>query len=171
MARRKTATATRSSGVVVVTPPAAPLARRRSSGGSRRRRRAPSRRRRSGGVLGGHSGSERPMLYAVGSALALGFLQRSGVTIPRLFNLTPQATAGIGAYVWARMTKSPTAAHAATGLLSVAAYMFGTGMNPAGTIVGQYPPGMAPWPEPYPGTAAIMGDDDDDVEGDDDDDD
>jgi len=125
-------------------------------------------------VLGGSSGSEKPMLYAVGGALALGFIQRSGVAIPSVMGLSPQATAGLAAYMWARMTKSPTAAHVSTGLLSVAAYMFGTGTLPAGTIVGQYPPGMAPWPEPYPGTAAVMSGadyDDDDVDGDDDDDD
>lgn len=68
---------------------------------------------------------EKHTVAAVVSALALGYAENAGVDIPSIPGLGTAGTAGLAAFILAKMTKSKTARHVATGLLSVAAYELG----------------------------------------------
>jgi hypothetical protein len=76
--------------------------------------------RRVGRRVVGAVGSEKHTLTAVAAAIGFGMLEKSGTKIPSIGPLGPAATVGIAAWVYGRMSKSPTAAHVATGLLCVA---------------------------------------------------
>jgi len=65
---------------------------------------------------------EKHTIAAVLSAAALGYAEQTGVDIPSIAGLGQAGTAGLAAFILAKMTKSRTARHVATGLLSVAAY-------------------------------------------------
>lgn len=76
--------------------------------------------------------SEKHTLTAVGAALLYGLAVKSGINIPSIGPLGPAATVGLGAWLYGRTSKNNTAQHLATGLLSVAAYSWGS----TGTIAG-----------------------------------
>lgn len=107
-------------------------------------------------------------MYAVGAAAVLGYAIKSGWKIPTLFNLTPAASAAIGAWAMGYFGKNQTAEHIATGLLSAAVYDKAKGTTPSEYIVGENLIGH------HAGTAVafdeMTGDDfeGDDFEGDDD---
>lgn len=139
------------SSVVVVAPPATPAAPRRRSGG--RRRKASGKRRRGGrrggfgvGALAGHKRAlatwqaSQPQLLTIAAAGAIGFLQRQGIKIPKIIDsLSGPANVGLLAWGAARFLKSPILDHAATGMLSIAAFGIGSGV----TVGGDYPMGNA----------------------------
>ncbi len=126
MPRRKTATvrmlpAPRSSGPIIVTTPSAP-ARRRSSG-RRSARRSPVRRRVSRGVRAAGSAlinSER--LGALGGALVMGLIDKQGTALPTVPFLGRAGTVGVALWFASKHFRSPSMNHAATGMLSIAAY-------------------------------------------------
>ena len=70
---------------------------------------------------------EKHTLTAVAAAAALGLAKRQGVDLPKVDTLGTSGTYGAVAYVAARMTKSKTLAHVATGLLSVASFQLASG--------------------------------------------
>ncbi len=129
--------------VVVVEPstPAAPKRRGRRKAASSPRRRGRSRRSsalrgRAKSFLSGGSKAavsawtaSQPQLLTVGAAGAIGLLQKQGIKVPKLIaSLSTPANIGIAAWVAARFLKSPILDHAATGMLSVAAFGLGSGM-------------------------------------------
>lgn len=124
MAKRKK-TATRTASVQRVAGPTNITVRAPASSSPVRRARKHYRRAVSG--IGRAAASEKHTLTAVGSALVFGIAQKSGINIPTVFGLSPEATAGIAAWLWGRMSKNNTAQHVATGLLSVAAHQFARG--------------------------------------------
>lgn len=89
--------------------------------------------------------TEKHTLTALGAALVLGFAKRQGYQLPSLPMLTPAATYGLGAWALARYSGNQVASHAATGLLSVAAYELAAGTAKVGedlagddAIVGEF---------------------------------
>lgn len=102
-------------------------------GGFRKRARHYGRR-----VVAGAS-SEKHTLMAVGAAIGLGMLEKSGTKIPSIGPLGPAATAGLAAWVYGRMSGNVTAKHMATGLLSVALNRWAA----TGTIAGDDMSGVA----------------------------
>lgn len=85
-----------------------------------------------GKALARKAWDEKHTLTAVGSAAVLGYLERPGKdgkstasSIPHLESLGLAGTLGGAAWVVSKLAKSTTAAHVATGLLSVQAYKFG----------------------------------------------
>lgn len=146
---------------VVVVEPSAPAAPKRRGGGRRRKAAAPARRRRGGrrggaryararGFLaagGRHAVSSwqasQPQLLTVAAAGAVGLLQKQGIKVPKLINsLSTPANIGLMAWVAARFLKSPILDHAATGMLSVAAFGLGSGVE-VGEDVGYTTMGAA----------------------------
>ncbi len=82
-------------------------------------------------------GSEKHTLMAVGAAIGLGMLEKSGTKIPTIGPLGPAATAGLAAWVYGRMSGNVTAKHMATGLLSVAFNRWAaTGTIAGGDVMG-----------------------------------
>jgi len=69
--------------------------------------------------------SEKHTLIAIVSAFAVGFAEAKGMQLPKVGPLSPAGTAGLAAWGIGKFTKSKTAQHVATGLLSVQAYQFG----------------------------------------------
>jgi len=65
---------------------------------------------------------ERHTLIALGSAAALGLAESRGVDLPKIDALGIAGTYGLGAYLYSKLTGSPTAEKVATGLLCVAIY-------------------------------------------------
>lgn len=85
--------------------------------------------RRVGAAAGRAALAERHTLVALGAAAAAGYLDRDG-TLDRfslIDGVDPKAQLGIAMWGIGRMTKSPTAQHAATGLLAIALYEFARG--------------------------------------------
>lgn len=80
--------------------------------------------------------SEKHTLTALGAAVALGLAERQGWKIPALPMIGPAATYGLGAWVLAKYTGNKMASHAATGLLSVAAYKLASGASAPGAAAG-----------------------------------
>jgi hypothetical protein len=76
--------------------------------------------------------SEKHTLTAIGAALALGLAKKQGFKLPSLPLMGPAATYGLAAWALSKYTKNNVAAHAATGLLSVAAYEMVSGGGMAG---------------------------------------
>lgn len=102
--------------------------------------------RRGAGAAAAVAKDEKHTIAAVGAAAVLGYMERQGSTLPHINALGMAGTYGLVAWGAARMTKSRTAAHVATGLLSVAAYQatrtstfFGGGAAPQ-----QQPPQLQP---------------------------
>lgn len=69
---------------------------------------------------------EKHTIAAILSALALGYAEKEGVEIPSIAGLGKAGTAGTAAFIVAKVSKSRTARHVATGLLCVAAYQLGS---------------------------------------------
>lgn len=134
MARR---TRTSSARPIVVRAPAARpiIVRARSAG-----RRIAHHARRAGGAAVGAAASEKHTLIALASAFAYGTVRKSGVKIPTIGPFGPASTVGLGLWALGRWGGNKTAAHAATGLLSIAAYQFASTGEVVGTGV-VYPDG------------------------------
>lgn len=98
------------------------------TGGSRRR----SIRHYAGGA-GRAVASEKHTLAALVAAFGYGLIRKSGVKIPSIGPFGPASTAGLALWAYGRWGHSSTAAHAATGLLSIAAYQFAS----TGEVVGE----------------------------------
>jgi hypothetical protein len=96
-------------------------------------RRLASRARHYAGVAGRGVASEKHTLFAVGAAFLYGVLRKSGVKIPSFGPFGPASTTGLGLWALGRWGHNTTAAHAATGLLSIAAYQYGS----TGEVVGE----------------------------------
>ena len=164
MARTRTS-GTKNVRIQIAQP--APITRRnrRRSSVSRIARRAAPKARSAARSVGRAAIASKHQMYAVGSAAVLGYAIKSGWKIPTLFNLTPAASAAIGAWAMGYFGKNQTAEHIATGLLSAAVYDKAKGTTPAEYIVGDHDP------EQLSG-AGVMFDDvegDYDLDGDDDD--
>ena len=80
--------------------------------------------------------AEKHTLTALGAAVALGLAERQGLKLPSLPMVGPAATYGLAAWALAKYTGNKVASHAATGLLSVAAYDLARGANQAGSVSG-----------------------------------
>lgn len=78
--------------------------------------------RRAGRRLGGMAYEERHRIGAILGGFALGLIDKSGVDLPRLPMLGKAGTLGVAAWALGKWGKSAWASHAATGLLSIAAY-------------------------------------------------
>lgn len=85
-----------------------------------------------GAALKAAAMQEKHTLVAVGAAVALGMAKRQGWNLPHLPMLGPAASYGLAAWALAKYSKSRVAGHAATGLLSVAAYELASGGGQAG---------------------------------------
>lgn len=81
--------------------------------------------RRGASVAARAAVDEKHTVAAVVAALALGYAENAGIDIPSIPGLGDAGTLGVGAFLLAKFTKSRTARHVATGLLSVAAYQLG----------------------------------------------
>ena len=83
---------------------------------------------------------EKHTVTAVVAAAALGYAERAGKDgapslaskLPKVDALGVAGTYGALAWLYAKQSKNATAAHLATGLLSVAAYKFGRGEKVSG---------------------------------------
>lgn len=85
----------------------------------------------------GFLGVTQNQLIAVAGAAGLAFIQKQGVAVPKLISsLSTPANAGIIAWGAARLLKSTTLDHVATGMLSVAAYSFAAGTAVSGDVMG-----------------------------------
>lgn len=80
--------------------------------------------------------SEKHTLTALGAAIALGMAERQGWKLPSIPMAGPAATYGLAAWVLAKYTGNKVASHAATGLLSVAAYKLASGAGAAPSVRG-----------------------------------
>lgn len=78
--------------------------------------------RRAASAAGRAAMDERHTIVALGTAAALGYVKREDMEIPHIEALGKAGTVGVALWVAARMTKSRTLAHAATGALSIALY-------------------------------------------------
>lgn len=119
-ARRRTAmTRTRvvTPRVQVVRVPTAPT----------RRSRAMATVRRGASAAAKAAADEKHTLTALLSAGALGLAKRQGIALPKIDAIGTAGTYGLVAWIAARMTKSRTMSHVATGLLSVAAFALAAG--------------------------------------------
>lgn len=125
MARRRTRRSGSSRPIVVRAP--RPIVIRGGRGRS-----IASRARTYASVGGRAVASEKHTLFAVGSAFLYGVLRKSGVKIPSFGPFGPASTAGLGLWALGRWGRNQTAAHAATGLLAIAAYQYGA----TGEVVG-----------------------------------
>lgn len=91
--------------------------------------------RRAGGAALSAARDEKHTVAAVAVAAALGYARRSGTSLPHISALGIPATYGLAAFMLAKFTKNRMARHAATGLLSVAAYEWAA--RPAGAVSGE----------------------------------
>lgn len=98
------------------------------AGGSRRRR---SIARYASGA-GRAVSSEKHTLIALVAAFVYGIARKSGVKIPSFGPFGPASTAGLGLWAIGRWGHNTSASHAATGLLSIAAYQYAS----TGEVVG-----------------------------------
>lgn len=158
MPRRASASGTKNVRITVAQP--APITRRARRAVRRTVARARPRVRRAAAGVGRAAIASKPQMIAVGSAAVLGYALRSGWKIPTLFNLTPAASAAVGAWALGYFGRNVTAQHIATGLLSAAVYDKTKGTTPAEYIVGDHV-------DPALG-AGVYFDDDDDLDGDED---
>ena len=95
----------------------------RSRGSMTTRKVKHHRRRRGGGGSSSLTSSER--IGAMGAALLLGFLDKSGTSLPTVPLLGRAGTLGVGSYFLGKHMRSPTLNHAATGFLCIALYELG----------------------------------------------
>lgn len=75
---------------------------------------------------------EKHTIAAVGAGVALGFLRRENVALPKVEALGTAGTYGIAAWLLARYTKSLTLQHVATGLLAIAGAELASGSTVSG---------------------------------------
>lgn len=98
----------------------------------RRRRFAIARRRtyhfarRGVSAAGRAARTEKHTIAAVGTALAVGYLQAKGANLPYVKQVGMAGTYGIGLWALGRWTHNQTLAHMATGLLAVQAAIWGS---------------------------------------------
>lgn len=123
MARRKTRVVTRTRTRTV--SPRVQIVRVPS--GVTRRRRAGAVARRGLTAAGKAAADEKHTIAAVAASAGLGFLKRQSVDLPKIEQLGTAGTYGVAAWLAARMTKSRTMSHVATGMLSVAAFQLASG--------------------------------------------
>lgn len=76
--------------------------------------------------------SEKHTIAAVAAAAALGFMQRSGVALPKIDALGTAGTYGLVAWAGGRFMRSPVLSHIATGLMSISAYQLAAGQTLSG---------------------------------------
>lgn len=76
--------------------------------------------------------SEKHTIAAVAAAATLGFMQRSGVALPRVDALGTAGTYGLIAWAGGRFMRSPVLSHIATGLMSISAYQLAAGQTLSG---------------------------------------
>jgi len=95
--------------------------------GVTRRRRAGAVARRGLTAAGKAAADEKHTIAAVAASAGLGFLKRQSVDLPKIEQLGTAGTYGVAAWLAARMTKSRTMSHVATGMLSVAAFQLASG--------------------------------------------
>lgn len=119
MAKARTRTVTTTPTIRIQTP--SPIVRAASA------RRRGGRVRRVAGAVGGAVASEKHTVAALAGAAALGLARRSGVAIPTIGGLSPEATAGLAAWAYGRFSRNQTAQHVATGLLAVAVHQWASG--------------------------------------------
>lgn len=103
--------------------------------------------RRVGGAAARAAWDEKHTLVALAAAGALGYAQKENMELPHIEAIGMPATYAAAAFLGARMFKSKTLAHVATGLACVAVndYVRGTGGTPrtrgavlGGSIDGDY---------------------------------
>jgi hypothetical protein len=80
-------------------------------------------------AAGRAAAEEKHRLYAVGAAFAIGYAEKEGWDLPHIDLLGVPASWGLGLWILqkAGVVKNKSLSHATTGLLSVAAYKFGSG--------------------------------------------
>lgn len=111
-----------SSVKIVRVPTFSAAAKRRASGIARRGFSAAAR----------AASSERHTIAAVGAAAVLGFMQRSGVSLPKVDALGTAGTYGLIAWAGGRFMRSQILSHVATGLMSISAYQLAAGQTVSG---------------------------------------
>lgn len=121
MPARRTAVATRTR---VVTPRVQIV---RVPGAVSRRARAGTAVRRGATAAGRALADEKHTLTALVASGVLGLAKRQGIALPKIDAIGTAGTYGLGAWVAARMMKSRTLSHVATGLLSVAVFSLAAG--------------------------------------------
>jgi len=115
-----------SSVKIVRVPTFSAAAKRRASGIARRGFSAAAR----------AASSERHTIAAVGAAAVLGFMQRSGVALPKVDALGTAGTYGLIAWAGGRFMRSQILSHVATGLMSISAYQLAAGQTVSGDDEG-----------------------------------
>lgn len=95
--------------------------------GATARRRAGAMVRRGATAVAKAAADEKHTLTALLSAGALGLAKRQGIALPKIDAIGTAGTYGLAAWIGARMMKSRTLSHVATGLLSVAAFALAAG--------------------------------------------
>ena len=88
--------------------------------------------RRGFSAAGRAASSEKHTIAAVAAAATLGFMQRSGVALPKVDALGTAGTYGLIAWAGGRFMKSPVLSHIATGLMSLSAYQLAAGQTLSG---------------------------------------
>ncbi len=83
--------------------------------------------RRGATAAGKALADEKHTLTAIVASAALGLAKRQGISLPKIDQIGTAGTYGAAAWVAARMMKSRTLSHVATGLLSVAAFSMAAG--------------------------------------------
>lgn len=111
-----------SSVKIVRVPTFSPAAKRRAGALARRGFSAASK----------AASSERHTIAAVGASAVLGYMQRAGVSLPKVDALGVAGTYGLAAWAGGRFMKSQILSHVATGLLSISAYQLAAGQTVSG---------------------------------------
>lgn len=88
--------------------------------------------RRAGRAAGRGIIGEKHTLTPLIASYLLGVAKQKGTKLPTILGLGPAASVGIIAWAVGKWGRNAMAAHAATGLLSVAAYSYGKGEGIAG---------------------------------------
>lgn len=126
MAKRKSSAARALAPVIRMQMPAAPKSRRVVVAPpaflSRTQAAVQKSGRKVGSAAAKFAHDERHTLIAVGAAGVLGLAESRGVDLPKIDALGVAGTYGLAAYLYAKLSNSPTAEKVATGLLSVAVY-------------------------------------------------
>jgi hypothetical protein len=78
--------------------------------------------RRAGSAIAGQAMQRKHTLAALGAAAALGYMSRTGTTLPHIEAIGVPGTYALAAYALGEMTKSRTLSHMATGLGAIAVY-------------------------------------------------
>jgi hypothetical protein len=159
MAKRKPSTTTTKIVKVQPAPTATPIVKVSMPRAALGKARAYGKRAR--GIVVGAAKTEEHVMWALATAFVLGHFRKSGTAIPTLFGLSPEATVGLAAWIYGKMSKgSKNAQHIATGALCIVANQMGKGESLSGEgVVGQAYYAM-PQQQPmyaYPGGAVVYG--------------